>query len=384
MSDNKKHRKNGEGTLFKRKDGRWQASFVPENGKRLYFYGKTQAEALEKLRKAQQEEKRGSLATGPKQRLGDYLVYWLEEVYKPTVRVSTYLRRRTIIHMHLAPRLGHLFLQKLMPQHIQAFYTEKMKEGLKASTVALIHAVLHTALEHAVKWNLVARNVASLVSVPHSDPQEVRALTSDEARKLIEVARDHWLEPLLILALTTGLRRGELLALRWSDIDVSHGIMQVRRTANRYAGYGFVENDPKTKRSRRNIILSDIALQALQDQHVLQDKMKTKAGERWQEQDLVFTNRSGGFFDPETLVKHFHLLLDKAGLPHIRFHDLRHSAATILLTMGVHPKVVQEILGHSTIAMTMDTYSHLLPSMQKDAAGKMNDVFRLSRDAENS
>ncbi len=160
--------------------------------------------------------------------------------------------------------------------------------------------------------------------------------------------------------------------------------MQVRRTANRYAGYGFVENDPKTKRSRRNIILSDIALQALQDQHVLQDKMKTKAGERWQEQDLVFTNRSGGFFDPETLVKHFHLLLDKAGLPHIRFHDLRHSAATILLTMGVHPKVVQELLGHSTIAMTMDTYSHLLPSMQKDAAGKMNDVFRLSRDAENS
>jgi integrase len=271
-----------------------------------------------------------------------------------------------------------------MPQHIQAFYTEKMKEGLQASTVALIHAVLHTALEHAVKWNLVARNVASLVSVPHSDPPEVRALTSDEARKLIEVARGHWLEPMLILALTTGLRRGELFALRWSDIDVSHGIMQIRRTANRYAGYGFVENDPKTKRSRRNIILSDVALQALQDQRALRDKIKTKAGERWKEQDLVFPSRSGGFFDPDTLVKHFHLLLDKAGLPRIRFHDLRHSAATILLTMGVHPKVVQELLGHSTIAMTMDTYSHLLPSMQKDAAGKMNSVFRLSRDAEDS
>jgi integrase len=269
-----------------------------------------------------------------------------------------------------------------MPQHIQAFYMEKLKGGLKSSTVALIHAVLHKALENAVKWNLVSRNVASLVSVPHSDPHEVRALTSDEARRLIEAAQGHWLEPLLILALTTGMRRGELLGLRWSDIDVSRGMLHVRRTANRYPGYGFVENDPKTKRSRRNIMLSDIALQALRDHQLLQTKVKTEAHEQWQERDLVFSDHSGGFLTPETVWRHFQSLLEKAALPHMRFHDLRHSAATILLTMGVHPKVVQELLGHSTIAITMDTYSHLLPSMQRDAAGKMNEVFRFGEDSE--
>ncbi|HEX3641737.1 MAG TPA: site-specific integrase, partial [Ktedonobacteraceae bacterium] len=224
--------------------------------------------------------------------------------------------------------------------------------------------------------------VATLVSVPRSDPHEVRALTSEEAKKLIEVAQGQWIKPLLILALTTGLRRGELLGLRWHDIDMKHRIMQIRRTANKYSGHGFVENDPKTKRSRRNIVLSDIALQALKEHHILQSEMKLKAGDKWQEQDLVFPNRSGKFLDPLTLQNQFHRLLEKAGLPRIRFHDLRHSAATILLTMGVHPKVVQELLGHGTIAMTMDTYSHLLPSMQKDVADKMNDVFRLSEDQE--
>src|SRR5262249_42186453 len=153
------------------------------------------------------------LATGPKQKLGEYLVEWLEQVYKPTVRVSTYLRRRNIIHVHLAPDLGHLFLQKLTPQHIQAFYARKLDQGLKASTVAIIHTVLHQALDQAVKWNLVSRNVASLVAVPRSAPEEARALTSEEAKKLLEVARGHWLETLLLVALTTGLRRGELLGL---------------------------------------------------------------------------------------------------------------------------------------------------------------------------
>src|SRR6266550_1750176 len=181
MADNKKHRKNGEGTLFKRKDGLWQASFVPENGKRLYFYGKTQAEALEKLRKAQQEDQKGLLATGPKQKLGDYLVEWLEATHKPPmVKPSTYIQYRSVIHRHLVPGLGHVFLRKLTPQHIQAFYAQKIKEGLKPRTIALIHAALHKALENAVKWNLISRNVASLVSLPRAEAHEIHPLTSDE------------------------------------------------------------------------------------------------------------------------------------------------------------------------------------------------------------
>jgi integrase len=177
MSDNKKHRKNGEGTLFKRKDGRWQASFVPEHGKRLYFYGKTQAEALEKLRKAQQENQKGILATGPKQRIGEFLLQWLETTHKPPmVRHSTYVQCRSIIHNHLVPGLGKVFLQKLTTQQLQAFYAQKSQEGLKPSTIAIIHRILRQALEDAVKWNLLSRNVASLATIPQQTRYDVHPL----------------------------------------------------------------------------------------------------------------------------------------------------------------------------------------------------------------
>ncbi|HEY4037054.1 MAG TPA: tyrosine-type recombinase/integrase [Ktedonobacteraceae bacterium] len=374
---NKKTRKNGEGTLFKRSDGRWQASFVPENGKRLYFYGKTKAEALEKLRKAQQEDQKGLLATGPKQKLGDYLVEWLEATHKPPmVKPSTYIQYRSVIHRHLVPGLGHVSLRKLTPQHIQAFYAQKIKEGLKPRTIALIHAALHKALENAVKWNLISRNVASLVSLPRAEAHEIHPLTSDEIENLVAAAKGHWLEPILILAVTTGMRRGELLALHWNDVDLERGVLHVRHTVNRLGSYGVVEHDPKTRSSRRKVVLPNVALSMLKDHRLHQDQIKVKAGDNWKAMNLVFTNDFGDFISVDKLLRHFKALLEKAGLPHMRFHDLRHSAATILLTMGVHPKVVQELLGHSTIAMTMDTYSHLLPSMQKDAANKMDSAFQ--------
>jgi integrase len=151
-----------------------------------------------------------------------------------------------------------------------------------------------------------------------------------------------------------------------------------------YPGYGVVENDPKTRTSRRRILLPDVTIKALKDQRVLQDAARVKAGEKWQERNLVFTDLYGDFLNPKRVARHFQSLLDKSGLPRMRFHDLRHSAATILLTMGVHPKVVQELLGHSTIAMTIDTYSHLLPSIQRDAVDKMNDAFKFDdRSSEN-
>jgi integrase len=287
-----------------------------------------------------------------------------------------------MINCHLIPSLGHVFVQKLTPQHVQAFYAQKLKEGLKPRSISVIHGILHTALENAVKWSLVSRNVASLVSVPRAEVHEVHPLTSDEAHKLIEAARGHWFEPILILAVTTGMRRGELLGLRWDDVDLKRGMLHVRRTMNKYsghdvyAGYGVVENDPKTRTSRRRILLPDVAINALKDQHVLQDAARLKAGDKWQGKNLVFADQCGDFLNPQRVVRHFQSLLGKSGLPHMRFHDLRHSAATILLTMGVHPKVVQELLGHSTIAMTMDTYSHLLPSVQRDAVDKMNEAFR--------
>ena len=180
---------------------------------------------------------------------------------------------------------------------------------------------------------------------------------------------------LLVLALTTGMRRGELLALRWSDIDCEGQNLQVRRTVDFIARYGYVENEPKTVRGRRKILLPAFVVEMLKRHRISQLEQKLKVGESWLDLDLVVCGLEGNYLNPRYLLKLFDKLLQEAGLPHMRFHDLRHSAATILLSMGVHAKVVQELLGHSTISMTMDVYSHVLPSMQKDAMDKWDDLF---------
>jgi integrase len=377
----KKTRKTGEGTLFQRTDGRWQASFIPENGKRLYFYGKTASEALEKMRKAKEEERKGILATGPKQKLGDYLTSWLETVQRPTIKKNTYVQYRMMINRHIIPALGQTHLQKLTAPQVQSFYSQKLQDGLSPGTVGVIHAVLHCALENAVKWNLVTRNVSSLVSPPKRSGYEVHTLSPGEAIHLIEAAKETNLEAIIIMAVTTGIRRGELMALRWSDIDLERGMLHIRRTMYRLSGFGFVENTPKTRTSKRRIILPAVVVEALKEHQQRQIQAQKKAGSKWIDKGLVFPNTHGNFIRPDHMLRKFHQLLDSAKLPYMRFHDLRHSAATILLIKGVHPKVVQDLLGHSTIAMTMDTYSHLLPSMQQDAADSMDDVFRKKNDS---
>jgi integrase len=377
----RKIRKHGEGSLFRRKDGRWQASFTPANSNgRKYVYGKTKGEALEKLRQAQEEDRKGILATGPRQKLGEYLPQWLENVYKPTVRRSSYEQHRYMSEGHIIPSLGAIYLHQLTPQHLQAFYARKLQEGLKPRSIAVLHAIIHSALENAVKWNLVSRNVASLVSKPRVERYEVHPLTPTQAQVLINAAKETSLEALLTLAVTTGMRRGELLGLHWEDVDLRSGFLHVRRTLSHFSGSGFVEGDPKTKSSRRKVLLPTIAIEALKAHRSRQEQAKAQAGEKWREHHLVFCTAVGNYLHAEIVRRHFHDLLKKAGLPPMRFHDLRHSAATILLIMGVHSKVVQELLGHSTITMTIDTYSHLLPSLQQEAVEKMNDVFRSDTD----
>jgi integrase len=375
MASKGKHRKSGEGTLFQRKDGTWQASFIPANGKRKYYYGKTQREALEKLRKAQQEDKQGILATGPRQPFGDYINQWLEHVHKPTLRVSSYVTYRSLVKNHIIPALGHVALQKLTPQRIQAFYSELLEEELAPRSISTIHTLMHSALDNAVRWNLISRNVVSLVSLPHIEPHEAVVLSPDEAKKLVEVVRGNRMHAIILLAVTTGLRRGEILSLHWNDINLDDGIVYAHRTMNRFPGYGFVENDSKTKASRRKITLPQVVIDALVEQKQRQEMARQKAGSKWIEQNLVFPNMNGNYIQPNYVRIRFHQLLEKVGFPDMRFHDLRHSAATILLILGVHPKVVQELLGHSSIAITMNVYSHLLPSMQKDAMNIMHEAF---------
>ncbi len=369
------HRGHGEGSVYKRKDGRWVASITLEHRKRKYFYGDTRREVQEKLKIALHEQQQGTLATGPQQLFRAYIEQWLEEVYKPSVKLLSYQQYRSAVKNHLIPGLGHLPIQKITAAKIQAFYAEKLNNGLAPRTITFIHAVLHSALENAVKWGLVSRNVAKLVSLPRTQRYEAKTLTAEEAKKLIETAQESRIEVLLVVAVTTGMRRGELLALHWDDVDFEQGVVYVHRTVNRVTGHGFKETEPKTKSSRRRIVLPDIAVEALKEHRLHQDQIRVKAGEKWYEQGIIFCNRHGRFLNPERVVALFHRLLADAGLPDMRFHDLRHSAATILLVAGVHPKVVQERMGHSSIAMTMDIYSHVLPSMQQEVADKIDDMF---------
>ncbi len=372
-----KLRGHGEGSVYRRKDGRWTASMTLEDHSRKYFYGETRKEAYEKLQKALHEQKQGTLLVGPQQTMKDYLEYWLEEVHKSKLRIGTYRSYRGVLNCHLIPGLGHIRLQKLTPQHVQSLYSKKhTEEGLSPGRIRVIHIVLHKALNHAVRVNLVARNVCDQVELPREERHEGLALTPEQAQQLLQKVREHRLDALLTLALTTGMRIGEILSLRWQDVDLKAGFLQVRRTVGYYGKRGFVVGEPKTESSRRTIVLPDFLVEKLKLHRTSQLEMRLQAGLSWVDNDLVFCNKRGGFFPPPTIAYQFNKVLKDVGFSHMRFHDLRHSAATLLLSMGVSLKVVQEILGHSTISTTADIYSHTLLSMQREAMNKMDDLFR--------
>ncbi len=250
-----------------------------------------------------------------------------------------------------------------------------MSQGLAPKTVNNIHGVLHKALDNAVKWNILPRNVCDAVTPPRIPRKEKNVLTKQQAHTLLEEVRTHRLEALLTLAITTGIREGELLALHWQDISFEDCSLQVKRAVSYLKGYGYIESEPKTAKGRRMIKLPVFVVDILIRNKAQQEEQRRQVGSAWIDKDLVFTNAQGYYFSSSTLRKVFRRFLVSIGLPHMCFHDLRHSAATILLAMNVHPKVVQEILGHSTIAMTLDVYSHALPSMQEDVTKRWDSEF---------
>jgi integrase len=375
MARKSRRRGRGEGSVFQRKDGRWVVQVELGDGKRKQFYVTSQSEGIKKLREVQHELEQGTLPTGPQQTVKQYLEFWLEEVHRPTIRVSTYVKYRVFVYKHFIPVLGHLRLQKLTPQHVQSFYRQKEKEGLSTKTIQVMHGVLHKALDMAVRWSLVSRNVCDVVSPPRVARTERRLLSIEQVHHLLGVVRGHWLEVLLTMAVTLGMRRGEMLALRWADVDLKGRWVQVCRTVDYVTGHGYVETEPKTAAGRRVIALPFFVGGILERHRDRQREAKKKAGDAWQDRDLVFANGRGGYVSPMYLLALFHKALVEAGLPHMRFHDLRHSAVTLLVGMGVPLKVVQEIVGHSDITMTADIYAHVLPAMQRDAMGRWDSAF---------
>lgn len=368
---NKGRRGNGEGSLTKRPDGRWEARITLENGKRKSYFSKSRQVAARRLAEALRDLDKGLPIVGERQTLGVYLTEWLA-IIKPTLRESAWLRYEEICRLHIVPRLGTTSLAKLSAQHLNHLYAEKLGKGLSPRSVRYIHMTLHKALKDALRVGLVQRNVAMLATPPRKRRRTMDVLTPEQARMFLETVHGNRLEALYVLAITCGMRQGELLSLRWRDVDLPSRHIQVRSSVRRRSGR-FIFSDPKTEHGRRKVALTALAVQALLQHRVNQQLERLAAGPAWSEGDLVFSDETGQPLIGINVTRHhFPAILKQAGLPLIRFHDLRHTAATLLLLQGVHPEIVSEMLGHASITITLDLYSHVLPDMQKDATNAMD------------
>ena len=373
-------RGNGEGTITRRKDGRWEARYtvVTANGpKRKVLYGKTRADVSAKLTKAMADRDVGLVFDAAGSTVGDYLDRWLSDAVKGTVRESTYSRDKYLVTNHIKPALGRLKLKNLNAMHLQGLYRERLDSGLSASTVQKIHHVLHKGLRQAVRWNLIPRNPADEVKAPAPTSKEMHPLSAEEARRLLDAAQGDRFEALYVLAVHTGMRRGELLGLKWDDVDLENATVRVRRTLTRIDnGRRLALGPPKNKKSRRTVRLTERAVEALRS-HLERQLAEIEAlGDLYKDQGLVFTTEAGTLINPSNLrQRSLASLLKRAGLPQITFHDLRHTCASLLFQKNVHPKFVQELLGHASVAITLDTYSHMLPGMGGEAADAMGEVL---------
>ena len=380
----KSRRGQGEGCIRKRNDGRWVAilDLGYEVGKRKSksFYGDSEAEVSAKLLEARSNYSKGlPVATGP-QTVGQYLDHWLENTLRPNAKPRSYESFSAITRLHIKPNLGNIQLLKLAPQHIQKLLGDKTKAGLSAQTVTNIRTVLRSALTQAMKWGLVSRNVAALVDAPRIPHKDIKPLGPDDARALLAAARGSRYELAYILGLNLGLRRGEILGLRWSDIDLEKGSLRVSQSMQRLKTGSDARghkselraSETKSDGSRRTITLPESVQKGIRAHRARQLEDRLAAGLRWQGADLVFTNAIGKPLEPVLLHREYKKLLSAANLPStLRFHDLRHSAASLLLAQGVHARAIMELLGHSSITVTMNVYGHVMPAMMREAANTM-------------
>lgn len=362
-----KSRANGDGDVYPRKNkaGKvtgYRGGVRAPDGRRRYVSGRTKKEAREALREARSNAAGGLVFDAGKLTVGEYLDRWLSDSVRGSVRDVTHASYAHLTKKHIKPAIGAVKLSGLTPAHLQGFYRSKLDSGLSPRTVRYLHAVLHRALKQALRWGLIPRNVAAAVDPPQISKKPVTPLSPTEARTFLEAARGDRLEALYVLAIHTGMRQGEMLGLRWDDADLDAGILRVRGT--------------KSARSRRTVKLSRTALEALRSHRKRQAEERLRLGSLWRDEGLVFASEVGGTINPSNLRnRSFKPFLEVAGLPDIRFHDLRHTCATLLLCRGVHAKFVQELLGHATIAITLDTYSHVMPGMDSGAADAMDEAL---------
>lgn len=383
-----KQRGHGEGGIRQRPDGTWEARVSDgmrpdKQGKlvraRRSIYGKTRAEVAAKLKVALREQQRGLPATNERLTVGEFLASYLALI-EPVVRPSTYRSYEQNIRLYLLPALGRRSLAKLTPREVQAFLDGKAKETTRtgqpfsAASLQRMRAVLRQALGQAEAWDQLPRNVAKLARPPKGARRRARILSAAQAEALLAAIRGDRLESLYRVALTLGLRQGEVLGLRWEHVDLAAGTLVVREAMQRVKGAGLVVVEPKSDAGTRTIRLPQFLIDLLRTHRRVQAEARAGAS-RWAERDLVFCTRYGTPFDGPNVTRYFQRHLDRVGLPQMRFHDLRHSAISFLAATGIPLEVAQRIAGHSDARLTANVYRHILPEEHDRAAEAMERRF---------
>lgn len=368
-------RGNNEGSIYKRKNGSWRAQ-VMVGGKRLSYSGKTRSECQAWIRSNLSRIDNGFTFEQSQVTLEEFLKNSLASV-KSTLRYNTWKQYSQIVRDHILPKLGKTKIIDLRPDLIQSLYDSKVQEGVGLRTIQLTHAVLRRFLNRAVKLGLLPNNPSDVTSPPKPRQKEMQILNDSQVYQLIITAKEIQIRNLALyqLAITTGMRQGELLGLKWQDVDWEKKTLHIQRQLRYGSNDGSVFSQLKTRASARTIIIGTETLSLLKEHQQRQFYEITRMGKRWRDHDLVFPSTVGTPFNPHNLIKQYKSLLNKAGLPAIRFHDLRHTAASLMLNHGIPVLIVSKRLGHAKPSITLDIYGHLIPSMQERVAQIMDEVI---------
>lgn len=378
MTAPKKRRGAGEGAIYRLADGRWRGAvdlgWHDGRRRRRYVTRPTRGAVAREVRRLVIEAEQGRLSPTKTPTVAQWLETYLREVAAPSLRPGTLDGYRNHIRQHLVPALGHYRLDKLRASHVAEFYRVKLQTMAPAS-VRRLHAVLRRALNVAVRWQVIPANPVAVVDPPPLKQAEVKPFSREEAREFMAAVRGHRLEARWLLGIVCGLRQGEALGLRWDDLDLNAGVLRVRQALQYRPGGGLVFVLPKTARSRRSVPLGSFMVSVLGEHAKRQAEERAAAGDRWVDSGLVFTTRIGTPISPRNDYRAFRALLGRSGLRQVRLHDLRHTAASLMLAQGVSARVIMETLGHSQISVTMDLYSHVAPEVARDAADRVEDAL---------
>jgi integrase len=372
-----KRNPHGAGSIWRRKDGRYEARvYVPQpdgTRARKTVYGNTWEECDEKRQEHVRRARQGVPTPTRSAKLSEWLPYWLAHYVEPRRKLSTYDKYETHVRLYLIPLLGTKRLETLSVADVRRF-TTRMQSAYTAATAKEAHRVLRTALTAAVREELITRNVASLVEPPRVKQREISPWSLEETLTFLEAARRDPLYAAFVLAIAMGLRRGELVGLRWSDVDLDNRVLHVRQQVQRRRGTLY-DDAPKSRR-KRVVPMPALCIAPLRWHRLRQREAFARTGTEWSEKGYVFATRNGRPVEPRNVYRSFTRVAADAGLRVVRLHDARHGCATLLTAAGVAPRVIMEILGHSQISITMDVYTHVVHDTQREAISHMDRLLK--------